>query len=72
MDARLLNDLVVLGACGIAALTDLRSRRIPNTLTLTLSSDPSFPDSDLSNNVRTTTVTLGPVILKKGKAAVPR
>lgn len=42
------------------------------TLTLTLSSDPSFPDSDLSNNVRTTTVTLGPVILKKGKVVVPR
>ena len=37
------------------------------TLTGTLGSDPSFPDSDLGNNVRTATVTLGPIILRKGK-----
>ena len=37
------------------------------TLELTLGSDPSFPDSNLSNNSRATTVTLGPIILKKGK-----
>jgi len=37
------------------------------TLTLSLSSDPGFPDSNLANNVRQTSVTIGPVILKKGK-----
>jgi hypothetical protein len=37
------------------------------TLEMTLGSDPGFPDSNLTNNTRSTTVFLGPIILKKGK-----
>lgn len=37
------------------------------TLTLNLGSDPTFADSDMGNNSRSTTVSLGPIILKKGK-----
>lgn len=38
------------------------------TLTLTLSSNAGFPDANLANNVSTAAVSLGPIILRKGKA----
>jgi len=37
------------------------------TLTLTLGSDEGFPDSNLANNVRSTSVTIGPILFRKGK-----
>ena len=37
------------------------------TLTLSLASSPGFPDSNMANNVRQTSVTIGPILLRKGK-----